>query len=112
MTKETNEKVVIFDPDKCSGCRICELVCSMEHQGEYNPRKSYIRIMANEEAAVYIPILDIHCDFCKQCVEACPLEALSIAELEEAIIARKNATIGSFPVPVYSIISTLTRGIR
>ena len=103
MATEMKGKVVIFDPDRCSGCRICELVCSMEHQGEYNPKKSFIRIMANEETGVYIAILDVRCDFCNQCVEACPLDALRIAEMEEAIIARKNATIGSFPIPVSTV---------
>lgn len=103
MVIEERERVVIFNSDKCSGCRICELVCSMEHQGEYNPRKSFIRILSNEETGIYIPILDIHCDFCNQCVEACPLEALSIVELREAIVNRKNAVMGSFPIPVYSM---------
>ena len=103
---ETGEKVVIFYPDKCSGCRICELVCSMEQQGEYNPKKSLIQIMANEEAGVYIPILDIQCNFCGECMEACPMEALSIAKMGEAIVARKGATMGSFPIPASTIIRT------
>lgn len=106
MAIGTEEKVVIFDGDKCSGCRICELVCSMRHHGEYNPKKSLIRIMANEEAGVYVPILDIQCQFCGECVEACPLEALSITELGEAVIARKNTLTRSFPIPVYSITGT------
>ena len=97
------ERVIIFDADSCNGCRICELVCSMYVQGEYSPKKSLIRVMANEETGVYIPVLDIHCDFCGRCVDACPMKALSIVEMEEAIVARKGATIGSFPVPVYSI---------
>jgi len=104
MKIEMKEKVIIFDPDKCSGCRICELVCSMQHQGEYSPKKSFIRIMANEETGVYIAIQDVKCDFCNQCVEACPLDALSIVGMEEAIIGRKNVTIGSFPIPVSSVI--------
>jgi Fe-S-cluster-containing dehydrogenase component len=106
MAIGTEERVVVFDADKCSGCRICELVCSMRHHGEYNPKKSLIRIMANEEAGVYVPILDIQCHFCGECVEACPLEALSISELGEAVIARKNATIGSFPIPLSSMTGT------
>jgi Fe-S-cluster-containing dehydrogenase component len=100
---EKDEKVVIFNPDQCSGCRVCELVCSMEKHGEYNPKKSFIRIMANEETGVYIAILDYNCDFCNKCIESCPLDALRISELGEAIIERKDATIGSFPIPVSSV---------
>lgn len=102
MVQETKERVIIFSADRCSGCRICELVCSMKHQGEYNPRKSFIRIMANEEAGVYIPVLDIKCDLCNECVEACPLDALGVYDMGEAIITRRNTTIGSFPIPASS----------
>ena len=97
------EKVIVFNADRCTGCRICELVCSMAHRGEYNPNESFIRIMANEETGVYIPILDIQCDFCGKCVRSCEPQAFEIVKLEDAIIARKGATIGSFPIPVYSI---------
>jgi len=97
------ERVIVFNADRCTGCRICELACSMENNGEYNPRKSFIRIMANEETGVYIPILDIECGMCGKCVQACPQNALSVVELGDAILQRKGATIGSFPIPVYSI---------
>ena len=97
------ESVVLFNADKCTGCRICELACSISNQGEYNPKRSYIRIMANEEAEVYIPILDIQCNFCGKCVDACTVEALKIVRLGEGVGAMKGATMGSFPVPVYSI---------
>jgi len=100
------EKVIVFNADRCTGCRICELVCSMSNQGEYNPNKSFIRLMANEETGVYIPVLDTQCNFCGKCVQWCEPQALSIVELGDAIMARKGATIGSFPIPVYSIAGT------
>ena len=99
----TGEKAIIFSADRCSGCRVCELVCSQEHQGEYNPSRSYIRITANEAAATYIPVLDIRCDFCGRCVEACPMEALRMTGLAEAVIERKGSPIGEFPLPVFNI---------
>jgi formate hydrogenlyase subunit 6/NADH:ubiquinone oxidoreductase subunit I len=97
------EHTMVFDADKCTGCRICELTCSLMLHKEFNPKKSYIRLIANEEANVYIPILDIRCSFCGNCVEACPTKALKIVNLEEAIGAMKGATVGSFALPVYRI---------
>jgi len=32
-------------PERCSGCKICELVCSIERFGVNNPKKSAIRVM-------------------------------------------------------------------
>ena len=52
------EKVLIADGDKCTGCRVCELVCSMVRSGEYNPRKSCIRVLRNTELDVSIPVIE------------------------------------------------------
>lgn len=58
----------------CTGCRICEQVCSMEHHGEYNPALSRVRIVSNwpEEKVIM-------CRQCKAlaCIKACPQTALS-----------------------------------
>ena len=32
-------------PEQCSGCKICELVCSIKHFGVNNPKKAAIRVM-------------------------------------------------------------------
>ena len=96
------DKVLIQDADKCTGCRVCELVCSMTKFGEYNPKKSYIKVMRNREMDVNIIALDIKCDFCNECVEWCLPKALKFVTLEEAAVIRKENKIGSFPVPIFS----------
>ena len=30
-------KVLAVDPQKCNGCRLCEIACSLFHEGEVDP---------------------------------------------------------------------------
>ena len=71
----------------------------MKH-GEFNPKKSNIRIIANSDFGVYLPVLNTECDFCGECIEWCPGEALKIVELGEAAIMRRKSKIGIFPIAV------------
>jgi len=57
-------KVLTIYPEKCAGCKACELACSLSHEGEVNPEKSRIRITAFENMGIYVPLV------CQQCVTA------------------------------------------
>ena len=100
MSVSSKEKVLIFDGDRCTGCSICELTCSMAKHGEYNPRKSYIKVLRNRELDVNIVVLDQQCDGCNQCVVNCIAKAIKFVTLEEAAIIRKQNRLGTFPVPM------------
>ena len=63
-------------PELCSGCKICELVCAMEHFGVNNTKKSAIRVLITyPHPVVKMPIV---CSQCKVpvCADACPVDAL------------------------------------
>ena len=67
-------------PERCSGCRICELVCAMEHFGVNNPKKSAVRVLVTyPHPVVRMPIV---CSQCKSpvCADACPVDALRRAD--------------------------------
>jgi benzoyl-CoA reductase subunit BamC len=53
-------KDIHVDVDKCTGCRACELACSMFHAlpkyGSANPAKARIHVMIDEFKDAYIPI--------------------------------------------------------
>lgn len=74
-------------PELCSGCRICELVCAIEHYGVNNPKKSAVRVMVTyPHPVVRMPVI---CSQCKSpaCADACPVGALArrdgVVELNE-----------------------------
>jgi carbon-monoxide dehydrogenase iron sulfur subunit len=98
--KEASGSVLVVDADKCTGCQVCELVCSMAKHGEYNPKKSYIRVMRNREMSVDIVACSVRCDYCGKCVKWCLPGALRILSLAEAAVVRKQNRIGIFPVPL------------
>lgn len=69
-------KALRIEPRKCTGCLQCELGCSFEHEGAYNPSRSRIKVFAFHDTARFIPYT------CTQCAEAwcaavCPVEAIT-----------------------------------
>ena len=63
--------------DKCTGCHQCELACSLEHEGSFNPAKSRIRIFEFHAEGRQVPYT---CTQCADawCVKACPTSAIVI----------------------------------
>ncbi len=94
------DKHLIFDAERCTGCRICEMACSRAKLGEYDNSRSYIRILKNDEMSVNIGVLDVGCDFCNICVESCLPDAINFVDSETAALFRKAHKIGAFPAPV------------
>ena len=64
-------------PELCSGCRICELTCAIEHFGVNNPKKSAIRVLVTyPHPVVRMPIICCQCKV-PVCADICPMDALS-----------------------------------
>lgn len=62
----------------CTGCRLCQLACSLNQFSENNPKKSAIAIRSNL-------LIDGHyriaiCDQCGICAEVCPAGAVRAVE--------------------------------
>ena len=73
-TPQRSPKHLVFDAQKCTECRACELKCSFVHFGVYNPYKSGIRIVTDWPALATARL----CRQCEDpdCLPACPSDAL------------------------------------
>ena len=69
-------KVLKINIDKCTGCRTCEMVCSLKKEGIVNPSKSRIKIARWDERTVDMPVV---CQQCEDplCLTVCPVNARS-----------------------------------
>lgn len=70
------EKTILVDAKKCTGCRTCELVCSVKNEGIANPAKARVQVIRFETIVFEVPML------CQQCTSApcmaiCPVKAIS-----------------------------------
>lgn len=72
------EYELVLDYDKCTGCRICEVVCSMYLGLGANSEKAAIRIVKLEGEAdvVSIPVKCMQCEDAP-CEAICPVGAIS-----------------------------------
>jgi len=79
------------DLSKCSGCRKCEIACSLWHENRIWPEASRIRVFMLVPG-VEFPHLCAQCED-YPCVEACPVNALSISDDTGAVLVDKAACI-------------------
>jgi Fe-S-cluster-containing hydrogenase component 2 len=86
-------KVLCIDYQKCTGCRTCEQVCAVKHDGVLNPMRSRIKVMKWEAEGLYVPMS------CNQCLDApcmnvCPVKAISRDDELERVWVDYDLCIG------------------
>lgn len=87
------EKILMVNPQLCTGCRICELVCSLSHEEECNPLKSRIRVFKIKEEGIDIPGVCQQCET-PLCADVCPVDAISRDPDTGALLIREELCIG------------------
>lgn len=79
------KKVFVVANELCSGCRNCELWCSLGrgHKNAFSPRDSNIKILKDAEGLLNVPAVDCEGQGCVRnekgepiCVEMCPTGTL------------------------------------
>jgi Fe-S-cluster-containing hydrogenase component 2 len=71
------DKIIVVNYDKCIGCKTCEAVCSLMHEGRINPSESRINVVKYEDIGINIPVF---CQKCEDpaCSAACPMDAIIV----------------------------------
>jgi len=67
---------LFINPEKCTGCGLCELACSFQHENIFAPSLARISVLRRYKQGVFIPI---NCAQCEDpiCETTCPLGAIS-----------------------------------
>jgi len=92
MVKIHERKFVSADPEKCTGCQVCEYACAMEKEGVFNPLKSRIRVVRLNQ----LINMSLTCRLCEDppCVAACPRDALTQSEETGIILVDEDKCNG------------------
>lgn len=87
--------VIAIDYDRCTGCRICEMACSLSHVGVCNPERSRIRVLRSEKQG-FVNTIPIVCNNCEHpsCEEACPTGATRFGDHIQAMLVDDKLCIG------------------
>jgi carbon-monoxide dehydrogenase iron sulfur subunit len=90
------ENVLWVDIEKCSGCRTCEVACSLKNTGQSNPTRSRIRIIRYERQGQFHNFIPMVCQQCSNplCMEACPVNAISRNAETGAMVVASDTCVG------------------
>ena len=90
---ESTGKALMINYEKCTGCRLCELVCSVMHEGVSNPSRARIKVIKWEAEGLYIPM---SCQQCEDapCTNVCPVKAISRDEDLARVMVDYDMCIG------------------
>jgi len=66
---------ILFDPQKCTGCGTCEMICSARNTNRVAPLSASVQVLADERSGKNLAIL---CQHCRRplCIPACPTRAI------------------------------------
>jgi len=86
-------KNLLIYPEKCLGCRTCEMFCSLAHTGTCNPARSRVNIIKMDLDVRCVPVV------CQQCVDpacenSCPVGAISRNPVTGAMETDRDICIG------------------
>ncbi|MFC1943272.1 4Fe-4S dicluster domain-containing protein [Chloroflexota bacterium] len=85
--------MIAVDASVCSGCRICEMVCSIRHEGVVNPARSRIRVFQHERVLLDVPVVCQQCES-PPCAAVCPVNAIRREEKLGRVLVNHDLCTG------------------
>ena len=78
---------------RCTGCLQCEMACSFEADGVFNPSRSRIKVFPLHDEGRFVPYT---CTQCADawCMKACPVDAIVINRETGAKEVLENVCVG------------------
>ena len=72
-------KRIVWDMKKCTGCRVCEAICSFMKEGEFNPVKARVKVVRTVERSILHKVR-VSCLQCEEpnCKAVCPTGAITV----------------------------------
>ena len=74
-SSELRHQILVIDARRCTGCEVCESVCSFVHDEEFNPLNSRIN-RVRLEPIINATLSCLSC-FDPECIKSCPLKAIT-----------------------------------
>jgi Fe-S-cluster-containing dehydrogenase component len=87
------EGIIAINAEKCTNCKICEITCSIYHDGKASIHNSRIRVQAWKDVGAYFPVVCQNCDK-PACIEICPTKARIRIESTGAVVTDIDVCIG------------------
>ncbi|MFC2021151.1 4Fe-4S dicluster domain-containing protein [Chloroflexota bacterium] len=86
-------KMIAVDAPKCTGCRICMMVCALKLEGVVNPTMSRIQVFQHEHAFLEVPVVCQQCES-PPCGAVCPVNAISWDENLGRTVVDQDLCVG------------------
>ena len=85
--------MLLVDPEKCTGCNLCELACSIKNEGRCSPTASRIHITKWMRSGVYVPMV---CQQCETpiCQMVCSMDCITRDDKTGALHIDQDKCIG------------------
>ncbi|UCC33658.1 MAG: 4Fe-4S dicluster domain-containing protein [Candidatus Bathyarchaeota archaeon] len=85
--------ILLADPGKCTGCKLCEIACSIKNEKTHSPASSRIHAVKWMRSGIYIPMVCQQCDS-PTCETVCPMDAIKRDEETGAMVIDYDRCIG------------------